>query len=46
MSYDLNKWNKSARVDGAFSERRMLENVVYRSEDAPVLTMYLHGSNG
>ena len=26
---------------GAFSERGMRGNAVYRSEDAPVLTMYL-----
>ena len=25
---------------GAFSEREMFENVLYRSEDVPVLTMY------
>ena len=28
--------------EGAFSERGMLGNAVYRSEDAPVLTMYLY----
>ena len=27
---------------GAFSERGMLRDAVYRSEDAPVLTMYLY----
>ena len=28
--------------DGAFPERGILGNAVYRSEDAPVLTMYLY----
>ena len=28
--------------EGAFSERGMVENAMYRSEGAPVLTMYLY----
>ena len=47
ISYNLYQWKPYAGGGGgggAFSEWGMFENVLYRSEDVPVLTMYHCGS--